>query len=149
MIMPEKGSLVGDLDQLIIQVYTAGYYLTGCREKAERLCALVFDKYDRPGLGTHENLVWPLFCHIFLQCCDEQEEIGGNTGSQSDLLPGAEAIQRALLELPPGERMAVILKYKAGMDGETIARCMDCSISRVSRLLAARKEKLRRKCFGQ
>lgn len=149
MILHEKRSLVDDMDQLIIQVYTAGYYLTGCRDRAEHLCALVFDKYDRSCLGTHEKLVWHLFCQILLQCCDKRGGIGGNIGSQPDLLLGAEAVQRALLELPPRERIAVILKYKIGLNGETIASCMDCTISCVSRLLAAGKRKLRKNCFGQ
>lgn len=60
-------------------------------------------------------------------------------------MQGAEAIQRALLELPPGERLAVILKYKVGLDCVEIARCMGCSKIFVSELLAVGKEKLRRK----
>ncbi|SFG35634.1 DNA-directed RNA polymerase specialized sigma subunit, sigma24 family [Desulfotomaculum arcticum] len=144
--MPEKSSLVNDLDQLIIQVYTAGFYLTGHREKAEQLSALVFDKFSLPGFKTNKNLVWLLFCHVFRQYCEEQEEIGMNTTcSESHFLSGVELIQRALLELPPRERVAVILKYKVGLDCGEIAGCMDCSTNHVLGLLAAGKDKLRSK----
>ena len=52
------------------------------------------------------------------------------------------AIQVAMDSLPPGQRMAVVLRYFEGLSGEEIAEAMDTSVKAVEGLLARARERL-------
>ena len=55
----------------------------------------------------------------------------------------AERVQAALAELPPRQRMALVLQHYEGMSYEEIAATMDCTTSAVAALLVRARDTLK------
>jgi len=123
-------------EQMFSLMYSTGFRLTGNHQAAALLVRKALGKYDNNGSPAPAEAVKSI-CRAFLvdtANCPGQPESGTVDISR---------VQKALLNLEPGERTAVILRDNLGFSYAEIAGVAMASEKDVAAIIAAARYKLK------
>lgn len=126
--------------QLINQVYTVGFYLSGSIDMAEHLTIQTFDLCKETD-WYFQDQIWKIFCSLYFN-----ESTGMNkypNKNQTDGTSLEAKLPSAILCLPPEERMVLLLREIIGFGYEEISQCINCSKEGVSEILTRARWYLR------
>jgi RNA polymerase sigma-70 factor (ECF subfamily) len=143
--------------------WRAAYRMLGCHQTAEDVAQEAFlkifeaaDRY-RPIAAFRTYL-----CRIVVRLCLDHIRKGRPVPADN-LLPiddrpsphqrasdaeQTQAVQQAIVRLPPKQRTAVVLRYYEGLSGREIAVAMEISLKAVERLLGRARTTLERRLVG-
>lgn len=119
--------------QLINQVYTAGFYLSGSRDMAEHLTIQTFNLCKENDLYFQDQTQWKIFCTLYLNGFSVVDKYPNRNQIEGTSLE--EKLPNAILCLPPEDRLVLLLREIIGLSYEEISQCMNCSKERVSEIL--------------
>jgi RNA polymerase sigma-70 factor (ECF subfamily) len=154
-------------EQLVLRhqesVWRTAYRMVGCRQSAEdvaqRAFLRVFDARERyrPS-AAFRTYLYRIVVRLCLDHLSKRHHV-----VTDDLVPvddqsspelraidreRADAVQKAIGQLPSKQRAAILLRYYEGLSGREIAVAMDTSVKAVERLLARARKTLEMRLRG-